>query len=117
MLLINRVAAWVMVAAIVALTVVPPGLRPITAFPHGIEHAFTFLAVGILFGMAYIEREWILGIGVVVFCAAIEILQLYVPGRHARISDFVIDSAAGIAGVFLVAFVRRLAQGPASSAR
>ena len=105
--LINRVAAWVILLAIVALTVVPPGLRPITGVPHRIEHAATFLAAGILFGTAYIGREWMLSVGAVVFCAAIEIVQLYVPGRHARISDLIVDTAAAVAGVFLGAFARR----------
>jgi VanZ family protein len=109
MLLINRVAAWGMLVAIVVLTVVPPTIRPDTPLPHNIEHAATFLLAGILFGTAYLGREWMLSIGAVVFCAAIEAVQLYVPGRHARISDFVIDTAAGVAGVFLGAFMRRMA--------
>jgi VanZ family protein len=37
----------------------------------------------------------------IVFCAALEIAQLYVPGRHARLSDFVIDSLATCAGLVL----------------
>jgi VanZ family protein len=107
-----------MLVALVVLTVVPPNIRPVTplphsiehaAFPHGIEHAATFLLAGILFGTAYLGRERMLSVGAVVFCAAIEAVQLYVPGRHARISDFVIDTAAGIAGVFLGSFMRRMA--------
>jgi hypothetical protein len=56
MLVINRVAAWGMLVALVVLTVVPPNIRPVTplphsiehaAFPHGIEHAATFLLAGI----------------------------------------------------------------------
>jgi VanZ family protein len=32
-----------------------------------------------------------------------EILQFWVPGRHARISDFVVDAAAACAGLALAA--------------
>ena len=108
MLLINRLAAWATLMVIVVLTVVPPDLRPETAVPHGIEHASIFLMAGFLFGTAYIGREWILSAGAIFFCAAIEAVQLYIPGRHARVSDFVVDTAAAVAGVFVGAFARRM---------
>ena len=60
------------------------------ACPFGIEHAAAFLVTGILFGTAYVGREWLVSAGAVGFCAAIEAVQLFVPGRHARISDFVV---------------------------
>jgi VanZ family protein len=93
--------AWLMLSTIVALTLVPPGARPTTFVPHKIEHAAAFLAVGISFGMAYLGRERLLSIGTIVFCAAIELAQLYVPGRHARLTDFIVDTVAGVAGVLL----------------
>jgi hypothetical protein len=107
----NRVAAWTALTIIVVLTVVPPGLRPVTVAPHGIEHAAAFLLAGILFGMAYVGREWILSAGAIVFCAAIETVQRYVPerARHARISDLIVDAAAGIAGVLVIALARHIA--------
>jgi hypothetical protein len=74
-----QVAAWAALSAIVVLTVVPPNLRPTTDAPHDIEHAAAFLMTGILFGLAYVGRGWILSIGAVLFCAMIEIVQLYVP--------------------------------------
>jgi hypothetical protein len=78
---ISRVVAWLLLSAIVVLSLVPPSLRPT------IEHAAIFLATGISFGMAYLGREWLLSIGAIIFCVVIEIAQLYVPGRHARLSD------------------------------
>jgi VanZ family protein len=98
---INRVAAWLLLSAIVVLTLVPPSLRPTTFVPHKIEHAGIFLAVGISFGMGYVGRERLLSIGAIVFCAVIELAQLYVPGRHARLSDFIVDAIAGLIGVFV----------------
>jgi VanZ family protein len=35
----------------------------------------------------------------VIFAGAIELAQLYTPGRHARLSDFVVDALAAGAGV------------------
>jgi len=98
---ISRVVAWVLLSVIVVLTVVPPGLRPSTFVPHKIEHAAIFLMVGTSFGMAYLGRERILSVGAILFCVAIELAQLYIPGRHARVSDFVVDATSAVVGVFV----------------
>jgi VanZ family protein len=98
------VAAWSALLAIVVLTVVPPNLRPTTNAPHDFEHAVAFLIAGILFGSAYAGLEWILSVGAVAFCGMIEVLQLYVPGRHARWIDFVVDAVAAVAGVLAGSF-------------
>jgi VanZ family protein len=105
---INRVLAWLILFAIIVLTVVPPGLRPITFLPHKIEHAGIFLVAGSSFGMAYLRYEWLLSTGAIAFCAAIELAQLYVPGRHARLSDFIIDTIAAVIGVFLSSITLRM---------
>jgi hypothetical protein len=81
---LSRVAAWAAASAIIMLTVVPPSLRPTTDAPHDVEHAVAFLILGILFGLAYARRERVLSAGLVVFCAMIEILQLYVPAYRWR---------------------------------
>ncbi len=51
-------------------------------------HGGAFLILGILFGFAHAGRKRTLIVGLVIFCAIIEILQLYVPGRHARWIEF-----------------------------
>jgi len=97
---IGRVVAWFALAAIIVLSLVPPGARPTTIFPHKIEHAVIFFVDGIAFGIAYRGYEWVLSIGAVVFCAALELAQLVVPGRHARLSDFFVDAIAVCIGIF-----------------
>jgi VanZ family protein len=101
-----RVAAWMLAVAITVLSIVPPNLRPETAFPHSIEHASIFLATGLAFGLGYPRRNVSIAILLVIFSGGIEIVQLFVPGRHARLSDFVIDAVAitcGLATMSLVA--------------
>jgi VanZ family protein len=104
------VAAWGALVLIVVLTIVPPNLRPTTEAPHDVEHAAAFLITGVLFGLAYPGRERISVIGAVAFCAVIEISQLYVPGRHARRIDFVVDAVAAVFGVFVGSLSRRALQ-------
>jgi VanZ family protein len=49
----------------------------------------------------------------VLFCAGIELAQLIVPGRHARLSDFFVDAIAICVGIFagstLIRMTRRQA--------
>jgi VanZ family protein len=33
------------------------------------------------------------------FCGGLEVAQLFIPGRHARISDFAVDVIAALMGI------------------
>jgi VanZ family protein len=103
-----RVAAWLLLAAIVVLSLVPPGMRPTTRVPHHIEHAGIFLLDGAAFAVAYLGAERLLSIGAVAFCAGIELAQLMVPGRHARVRDFVVDALAACIGILAGTLVMRM---------
>lgn len=104
---IARVAAWLLAIIITVLSVVPPSMRPETDVPHNLEHFVPFLVTGVAFGFGYDRRAFLVAAAMVVFTAAIEILQIFVPGRHARLSDFVVDAAAVTAGVALGAVAGR----------
>jgi VanZ family protein len=104
----DRAAAWLALMAIIVLSLVPPGARPITFFPHKMEHAGIFLFDGLVFGIAYFGYEWLLSVGAVVFCAGIELAQLMIPGRHARLSDFLVDAVAVCVGIFAGSTLTRM---------
>jgi len=91
--------------AIVALSVVPPSLRPETGLPHGIEHFVIYLATGLAFALGCELRPGLLATLLVFFSGAVEIAQLFVPGRHARLSDFIVDGLAMTVGVMAVSLV------------
>jgi VanZ family protein len=93
-----RAAAWLILAVIALLSLVPPTARP-TVAPHILEHAGAFLLDGLAFSVAYPGHERWLCIGAVAFCGGIELAQLMVPGRHARVSDFVVDAVAACIGI------------------
>jgi VanZ family protein len=92
-------------AAIVVLSVVPPSLRPETDLPHGIEHFVIYLATGLAFALSYELKPGLLATRLVFFSGAVEIAQLFVPGRHARLSDFIVDASAITVGVMAVSLV------------
>jgi VanZ family protein len=100
-----RLAAWLLLIAIVILSVVPPDYRPVTPAPHNFEHGGIFILTGLAFGLGY--QRWRLGqaAALVVFSAGIELLQLAVAGRHSRLSDFLVDAVSVSLGVGLAAFI------------
>ncbi len=86
---------------------VPPTLRPETSLPHGLEHFGIFGATGLAFALAYTLTP-VLAIALVVFSGAVEMLQLFIPGRHARLSDFIIDALASIVGLVTVLLITQM---------
>src|SRR5262249_48311126 len=96
-----QVIAWLLALAIIVLSLGPSSIRPVTGAGHGLEHLLMFLATGVAFALGYPRRCWLLAIALFAFAAAIEIAQIWVPGRHARLSDFLIDATVSCLGVGL----------------
>jgi len=99
-----RLAAWTVTILLVALSVVPPNLRPQTILPHNLEHFASFVLVGILWSVGYPRRLLLWLSAAVAFAASLELLQLVMPGRHARLIDFLMDAIGACVGV-LVGFI------------
>ena len=95
---LSQIGAWLLLVTIVVLSVVPPEDRPVTPAPHDFEHVAIFVATGLAFGLGY-SRHLVQILALMVFSAAIEIIQLGIPGRHARVSDFVVDAVSVSIGV------------------
>jgi len=106
--LLIRVFAWSLAVAIVVLSLVPPTLRPETALPHSVEHFGIFCATGLAFGLAYYARYLLLLPLLVIFAGGVETLQLIAPGRHARVSDFVVDALAACVGPMVPVLARQM---------
>jgi hypothetical protein len=51
-----QLLVWLCVAAIAALSLVAPSLRPVTVLPHDLEHAAIFAIAGLLAGLGYPDR-------------------------------------------------------------
>ena len=98
---IAQATGWVLLFAIAAISLGPPELRPDTGFPHDLEHAAIWFLAGLSFGLSYPNNfiAWLLGL--CAFTLAIEIMQLWIPGRHARVLYFVVDIVAVAAGLLI----------------
>ena len=114
---LSQVLAWVLVFGIVGLSIVPPDYRIVTDLPRLFEHLSIFLLAGVAFGFGYPDRYPMQSIALVLFAADVELMQVWVPGRHARLSDF----AAAVLGLGLgtgLAYVStRMARGRIRMAR
>ena len=107
-LLPARLAAWTLAIAITVLSVVPLYLRPETDVPRNFEHLLIYAATGLAFGLGYGGKRILAAVLLIIFAAAVEIAQLSVPGRHARLSDFIVDAFAMCAGLVVASLIGRI---------
>jgi VanZ family protein len=99
MTLAFRIIAWLLTAAVTFATLGPPQYRPHSVLGQDGEHALAFLLVGLAFGLAYPRRRLLTAGIAVVLIGVLELLQLWMPGRHARWEDFVVDALAAWVGI------------------
>jgi VanZ family protein len=102
-----RIIAWLLTAAVTFATLGPPQYRPHSALGQDAEHALAFVLVGLSFGLAYPRRRLLTAGIAVVLIGLLELLQLWMPGRHARWEDFVVDALAACAGIAAAAAIER----------
>jgi VanZ family protein len=105
---IARTGAWIGALAIVILSVVPADDRPVSGLGQTSEHFIAFALVGTAFAIGYhlsLTRFLTLA---VLFSGGIELLQIPLPTRHARVSDFLVDTLGAWFGIACVIIVGRL---------
>ncbi len=105
MLILLRLIAWLLAAAVTFATLGPPTYRPHSNLGQDGEHTLAFVLVGLAFGLAYPRHRLITAVGAVVMIGALELLQFVAPGRHARLEDFAVDALAALAGLATTAIL------------
>ena len=100
--LVARALAWVGILAIVVLSVVPAADRPATGSGPPVEHFAAFTLVAGAFAIGYRLSLIRLVLLAFFFCGGVELLQVPLPTRHARIGDFVIDFVASCFAIVVV---------------
>ncbi len=71
-------------------------------------HAGIFFLLGLILGLMMKQASLIQIIAIIMMMAGgTEIVQLYIDGRTPQISDFLIDSAGGLAGIMLIRLLNR----------
>ncbi len=103
MTILFRIFAWLLAAAVTFATLGPANLRPHSGLGQDSEHGLAFVLVGLAFGFAYTRHRLLIAAIVIVWVGLIELLQLWAPGRHARLEDFVVDALGAAAGLAIAA--------------
>lgn len=103
MTFVLRSIAWLLAAAVAFATLGPPRYRPHADLGQNGEHALAFVIVGIAFGLAYARYRIWTAVIVIAMTGAVELMQFLAPGRHARLSDFIVDALAACAGLAIAA--------------
>jgi len=99
---VARVVAWIGILAILVLSVVPAVDRPVTGSGQSFEHFTAFAVVGGAFSIGYRLSLMRLLVLAVFFCGGVELLQVPLPTRHARVSDFFVDTVGAVFVVLCV---------------
>ena len=106
--LVWRAAFIVLALAITLLSLVPPALRPSTAVSHQTEHLLIFALTGVAIGFGFRWRRLAQFAALALFAVAIETAQLFVPGRHARLSDLAVNILGAAIGIGVAHLARRI---------
>ena len=106
MIVLTRCFAWLLAAAVVFVTLGPPNYRPHSDLSQNGEHSLAFVLVGLAFGLAYPGHRLLTAAVAIAAIGALELAQLLVPGRHARLEDFVVDALAACAGLAAAIMLR-----------
>jgi VanZ family protein len=107
-----RFFGWALLLLITVLSLLPHfrGSTVVSPLPHFwgsthglgryLEHAAIFGATGFAFGVGYSNRAALVA-ALISFVGVIELAQLFVSDRHARLSDFGVNVAAILIGLML----------------
>jgi hypothetical protein len=94
-----RLVAWVLVIAIVAVTLVPLGMRPVMTANPGIERSAAYATLGLFMVWGYPRRWPYVLLGCVLLAGGLEAAQHLTSTRHGRFEDFLVKAAASVTGV------------------
>ena len=107
-----RVLAWLTLAAVVLVTVVPAELRPSSMLPLKVERSLAFCILALVFTLAYVRYWKIVLIALVAAAFGFEALQFLIPSRDPSIADATVKAIGAVSGVFAAkVFVRFCANG------
>jgi VanZ family protein len=97
---------WLAIISIVVLTIIPADGRPVTGLQSSQEHLLAFGFTGLTFGFAYPTHPRANLLSAVGFTFLLELGQIPLPTRHARLEDFIVDACAACLGILMACACR-----------
>jgi hypothetical protein len=101
-----KIIACLVVLGLIIVSVVPAAERPETGLQHDLEHFLAFGCAGLIVALAYPHRLLLMATAAVAYTLALEIIQIPLATRHARVEDFAVDALGACAAIFLVYLAR-----------
>lgn len=105
-----RIGAFVLIMAVVFATLGPARYRPHAPLGQDGEHALAFVLLGLAVGLSFPQRRLRVAAVAILLIGLLEIMQLWAPGRNARLEDFLVDAAAtclGLVGAAAIGWLYR----------
>ena len=111
---IARIAAWASVAFIVYATLVPLAMRPtLGRLGTDYERFAAYAVVSMVIVLAYPRHPIRVAFVVIAAAVILEVAQLAIPGRDARVWDALMKTAGALAGVAVASLWKKWLAGRA----
>jgi VanZ family protein len=104
----SKPLAWLLLAAIIFVTVSPIGLRPHTVTSVNIDRALAYMVVGLAFAVAYPKHWMTVALLLIAGAVFIEYLQYLSPTRHARLHDAAVKALGATVGIAIGSLFNRV---------
>jgi VanZ family protein len=98
-------AGWGLAVAVVIVTLGPVALRPQLGHPQ-LERFAAYLALGVIFSLAYPRRPTWVAVGLVLGAVGLEVGQHFVPHRDPGVPDAIAKALGAVVGVLLIRVLR-----------
>jgi VanZ family protein len=103
-----RVIAWVCVGALAVASWTPGQEMVRTGFNTRLEHLVAYLITGIAVISAYPRsRTWTIAAILCAYAGVLELGQLFIPGRHAALFDWLASSSGVLCACLTVYFFHK----------
>lgn len=109
---LGYLAAWLLLAVMAFVTLVPVGWRPETGLSAQIERFAAFALIGLAFSAVYPRRLWLVAFIVLGAAVVFEVMQFLVHSRHPGLRDVIAKLVGGTIGMlagWVISLVRRVA--------
>jgi VanZ like family len=104
-----KVAAWASILFIIFATLVPIGMRPsVGEINPNYERFAAYAVAAALMVLAYPGHPVRVGVIMVAIAVVLEVFQLAIPHRDARVADVLVKVAGALVGIAPASFCNRL---------
>ena len=112
-----RPAAWLLLIAVIVITLVPAEYRPTTPLPLKAERALGFAVLTFFFTLAYPRRWLLILLGMSAGAVGLELLQFAVPSRDPSPIDAAVKVIGAVLGVIAAMVARQIGAAAANRLR